>query len=177
VATVLADGARRVVWFCVGVIFGDITWLLLSLSGLALVAQEIPSVFIAIKWAGVSYLIYLAVKIWRASPSTDDSNVQSQQRGIVARILAGYSITIGNPKAMLFNIALLPTLVSPRQISTSMILSLIIAVVMVLATVLAVYVLAAEKTRSTLTNSQSLRKFNRMTASALGGAAVWITAK
>ncbi|MCP4378197.1 MAG: LysE family transporter, partial [bacterium] len=65
VATVLAGGARRAVWFCVGVVFGDLTWLLLSLSGLALIAQQIPVIFVAIKWAGVTYLVYLAVKIWR----------------------------------------------------------------------------------------------------------------
>ena len=33
VATVLAKGARSTIWFCVGVILGDLVWLSLSLGG------------------------------------------------------------------------------------------------------------------------------------------------
>ena len=60
VATVLARGARSTAWFCAGVILGDIVWLSLSLGGLAILAQQIPAIFIIIKWAGVVYLLWLA---------------------------------------------------------------------------------------------------------------------
>lgn len=43
IATVLANGARKSVWFYVGIILGDLVWLTLSLSGLALIAQQVPS--------------------------------------------------------------------------------------------------------------------------------------
>jgi len=66
VATVLAGGAKRALWFCGGVILGDLAWLALSLSGLAVIAQQVPVVFTIIKWVGVAYLAYLAVRIWRA---------------------------------------------------------------------------------------------------------------
>jgi threonine/homoserine/homoserine lactone efflux protein len=39
------------------VIAGELAWLMLSLSGLALIAQQVPFVFIGIKWAGMAYLI------------------------------------------------------------------------------------------------------------------------
>ena len=52
-----------------------------------------------------------------------------------------------------------------------------LAVIIVLGTVFAVYVYAAEKARSALTSAQSIRTFNRITGTALGGAAVWIAAK
>ncbi len=177
VATVLAGGARRAVWFCVGVVFGDLTWLLLSLSGLALIAQQIPVIFVAIKWAGVTYLVYLAVKIWRTSPVAPEGIMHSRPKSVSARVLAGYSITMGNPKAMLFYLALLPSLMSPERISIAMALSLCLAVIAVLATVFAVYILAAEKARRAMTSNQSVQKFNRITATALGGAAVWIATR
>lgn len=174
VATVLAWGARKTVWFCVGVIAGDLAWLSLSLSGLALVAQQIPMVFVVIKWAGVIYLIYLAWKIWRSSPKVHQTTEQTQEKSAAARVLAGFAVTMGNPKAMLFYMALLPSLVSLERISIPMVLSLFLAVVAVLATVFAIYMFAAENARRTMTSTQAVQKFNRMTATALGSAAVWI---
>ena len=177
VATVLAGGARRAVWFYVGVILGDLAWLSLSLSGLALIAQQVPVIFIAIKWAGIAYLIYLALKIWRSSPLTDCSAIKLQQKSVATRVLAGFSITMGNPRAMLFYLALLPSLMSPDRISVAMVISLFLAVIVILAMVFTIYTLAAEKARRAMTNNQSLPNFNRITATALGGAAVWIATR
>jgi threonine/homoserine/homoserine lactone efflux protein len=177
VATVLARGARVAVWFCVGVIAGDLAWLALSLSGLALIAQKIPIVFVAIKWAGIAYLIYIAAKIWRSSPDATNTISQPREKSVATRVLAGFSITMGNPKAMLFYIALLPSLVSPERISIPMVMSLFLAVIAVLTTVFVIYVFAAEKTRSVMTSNQSVQTFNRVTATALGGAAIWIGTK
>lgn len=177
VATVLAGGARRAVWFCVGMIMGDLAWLTLSLSGLALITQQIPVIFVAIKWAGVAYLIYLAVKIWRSSPLTDCSVIKLPQTSVVTRVFAGFSVTMGNPKAMLFYLALLPGIMSPERISAAMVLSLFLAVIVILASVFTIYTLAAEKARHAMTNNQSRGYFNRVTATALGGAAVWIATR
>jgi len=177
VATVFAGGAHRAIWFCVGVIVGDLVWLTLSLSGLALIAQQIPIVFIVIRWVGVAYLIYLAIKIWRSPTDFDETTEGPIEKSAATRILSGFSITMGNPKAMLFYMALLPSLVNPGSVSIPMFLSLMFAVVAVLATVFTIYVLAAVKTRNVLTGSQSVRKFNRITATALGGAAAWIATK
>lgn len=131
----------------------------------------------AIKWAGVAYLIYLAVHIWRSSSVADNNVTQLRERNAATRVLAGFSITMGNPKMMLFYLALLPSLVSPDRLSAPMVLSLFVAVVVVLATVFTVYVLAAEKTRRAMTSKQFVQRFNRMTAVALGGAAGWITSR
>jgi threonine/homoserine/homoserine lactone efflux protein len=177
VAIVLAEGARRTIWFCVGVIAGDLAWLTLSLSGLALIAQKIPLVFVAIKWAGVSYLVYLAVKVWRSPPRTLNSFDQPPKKDVTSRVLAGFSITMGNPKAMLFYMAILPSIMSPERMSIPMALSLCLAVIAVLAIVFTVYVLAAEKARRTMSNNKSIQKFNRITATAFGGAAVWIASR
>ncbi|GLQ28859.1 LysE family translocator [Sulfitobacter pacificus] len=177
VATVLANGARRSIWFCVGIICGDLVWLSMSLSGLALIAQQIPAVFTTIKWAGVAYLVYLAVKLWTTPADAAQVSTGSKERGALVRILSGFSITMGNPKAMLFYLALLPSIVTPESLNASMVISLALAVIIVLGTVFAVYVYAAEKARSALTSAQSIRTFNRITGTALGGAAVWIAAK
>jgi transposase len=78
---------------------------------------------------------------------------------------------------MLFYLALLPSLVNPERISVPMVLSLFVAVIFVLSTVFVIYVFAAEKARHVMTRKQSVQKFNRMTATALDGAAIWIATR
>ncbi|MEH6477707.1 MAG: LysE family translocator [Sneathiella sp.] len=177
VATVLANGARRSVWFCVGIICGDLVWLTFSLSGLALIAQQVPIVFAIIKWAGVGYLVYLAVKLWTAPANAAQVSTGSKERGALARVLSGFSITMGNPKAMLFYLALLPSIVTPESLNLPTVIALALAVVLILSTVFVVYVYAAEKARNAMTSAQSVKAFNRITGTALGGAAAWIAAR
>lgn len=177
VATVLAIGARKSIWFCVGIILGDLVWLTFSLSGLALIAQQIPVVFSIIKWAGVAYLIYLAFRLWTALDEAARASTKSTERGALKRMLAGLSITMGNPKAMLFYLALLPSIVTPESLNAQMVAALAMSVVLVLSTVFAVYVYAAERARKAMTSAQSIKTFNRITGTALGGAAAWIATR
>ena len=92
-------------------------------------------VFVVIKWVGISYLIYLAIITWRSSPVAVNNVVQPRHKGISAQILAGYTITISNPKAMLFYLAILPSIVQPGRVSLVMALFLCLAIIAVLATV------------------------------------------
>lgn len=177
VATVLAHGSRKAIWFCVGIILGDLSWLALSLSGLTIIAQQIPIIFVVIKWAGVIYLVYLAIKIWRSVPEASQLGKPTKERKAVARLLAGYLITMGNPKAMLFYLALLPSIVSPGNLSIQMVVALAVTVIGVLAIVCTVYAIAADRARRVMTNVQSIRTFNRVTAGALGAAATWVATR
>jgi threonine/homoserine/homoserine lactone efflux protein len=174
IATVLAHGTRQALWFSIGIILGDLAWLALSLSGLALIAQQFPIVFVLIKWAGVSYLLFLAFKLWHAPTDMAKANATARPKGIFARIAAGFSLTMGNPKTILFYLALLPSIVTPETLSLPLVTGLAISVIGVLAIVFAVYTLAASKARKALVNSQSMRRFNRITATVLGSAATWI---
>jgi threonine/homoserine/homoserine lactone efflux protein len=173
----LAQGARKTVWFCAGVIAGDLVWLSLSLGGLALIAQQIPMLFIIIKWAGVAYLVRLAWVAWHSKAELGQTMADSKERGATARVLAGFAVTMGNPKAMLFYLALLPSLVRVEHMSLPVVLPFFLAVIAVLATVLAFYITAAQAARRAMKSARALRGFNRATATALGGAAAWIASR
>lgn len=177
VATVLAKGAKSTTWFCAGVILGDVVWLSLSLGGLAILAQQIPAIFIVIKWAGVVYLLWLAWSAWNAEVHLRDGEAETESRSRVVRLLAGFAVTMGNPKAMLFYIALLPSLISPGSLSASAVVPLYVAVVVILGVSFATYSLAAEAARRTMRSARAIRAVNRTTATALGGAAAWIASR
>ncbi|MCI2399298.1 LysE family translocator [Aliiroseovarius subalbicans] len=176
-ATVMAWGARRTAWFCVGMILGDLVWLTLSLGGLAVVASRIPAVFLVIKWAGVAYLLFLAIKTWRAPVRLDPAQAAPREKGRAARVLAGWTVTMGNPKAMLFYLALLPSILHAERLTLDTAMWLGAAIVIVLTLVFAAYVTAADKARQAFTSPRSLKRFNMATAGALSGAAVWIASR
>lgn len=177
VAMVLSNGARQAIWFSIGVICGDLTWLTLSLSGLALITQKFPMIFVMIKWAGVFYLMYLAIKIWHSPPIATAAKITTEEKNRLGSIVSGFSVTMGNPKAILFYLALLPTLIKAEQLSLTTAISLGLIVIAVLTIVFACYILAASKARQLMANNQSVRSFNRATATALLSAAIWIAAK
>ena len=62
VARVLGQGLEGVAPFIAGYFVADMVWLMLAATGLAVVAQTFAGVFVAIKFAGAAYLLYLA---WR----------------------------------------------------------------------------------------------------------------
>ena len=65
VARVLGRGMNGAIAFTAGVALGDVVWLTVAILGLAVVAQTFQGVFLAIKYAGVAYLLYLAWKLGR----------------------------------------------------------------------------------------------------------------
>jgi threonine/homoserine/homoserine lactone efflux protein len=62
VARVFGQGLVGLAPFITGYLVGDIIWLTLAATGLAVIAKTFAGVFIAIKFAGADYLLYLA---WR----------------------------------------------------------------------------------------------------------------
>ena len=177
IAIVIANGARQGILFSVGIMLGDLVWLTLSLSGLAMIAEKIPLVFIAIKWLGISYLVYLAITVWRSTYQTSESITTPVVKSAFSQLLSGFILTMGNPKMMLFYIALLPSLLNPNNITFSGYLSLSMAVVAVLIIVFSIFVLASTKVRHMVRDTKAVRKLNHLTAITLGSATAWIAIK
>src|SRR5215813_10657283 len=72
VARVIGRGPEGASAFAAGLILGDLVWLAVAILGLAVVAQTFHEVFLAIKYAGAAYLIYLAYRMWTAPVAAHD---------------------------------------------------------------------------------------------------------
>ena len=66
IARSLAHGFKGAPAFVAGFVVGDLVWFGIAATGLAALAKTAATVFVAIKWAGVAYLLYLAWKLWTA---------------------------------------------------------------------------------------------------------------
>ena len=81
----------------------------------ALILTASASAFYAIKWFGVAYLVYLAIKQWRALPSDMSDDAAVRQIGKpMALVFRGFLVNISNPKALVFMLAVLPQFIDPH---------------------------------------------------------------
>src|ERR1700733_10032327 len=60
VARVLGHGLKGVAPFIAGFVVGDMVWLSLAATGLSVLAHEFATLFVALKFAGAAYLLYVA---------------------------------------------------------------------------------------------------------------------
>ncbi|MGE0849478.1 MAG: LysE family translocator [Hyphomicrobiaceae bacterium] len=177
VARVLGRGMRGAVAFTAGVALGDVVWLTIAILGLAALAQTFHGVFLAIKYAGVAYLLYLAWKLWTAPVHAHEVDADATDVSPVRLFLAGLAVTMGNPKVMVFYLALLPNIIDLTHVTLAGWLALSSVTLSVLAVVFGAYVRLAARARRLFTSPRALRFVNRGTGAVMASAAAAIAAK
>lgn len=176
VARVISRGYRSVLPFLAAMWVGEAIWLCLAASGASYIAQSFHTVFVILKYLGVAYLLYLAWKMWTAPAVVKEGDLPAEDRPW--RLFAtGLAITLGNPKIMVFYLALLPSLIDLSGITVLGIAELVAVMMVVLIAVDLAWVIAAAQARRWLRSSRAMRIANRVSATAMGGAAIAIAAK
>ena len=89
--------------------------------------------------------------------------------------LAGLAVTLGNPKIMVFYLALLPTIIDLAGITLLAWLELTATMLLILAVIDLGYIVLAARARRLLRSPRALRLANRTSAALLGGAAATLT--
>lgn len=116
----LSDNREQVWHTFLGVMTGNVIWVLLSAFGVSILIQDSPIAFDILRWAGVAYLIYIGVSVWRLKDKpivSQDGN--DQQKPFLKGILS----PLTNPKALIFYISFLPQFaLSPASFSRDMLL-------------------------------------------------------
>jgi len=177
IARSLAHGLKGAPAFIGGMIIGDLTWFAIAATGLAALAKTAATLFVAIKWAGVGYLLYLAWKLWTAPAervALDDGN--TRRHGWQA-FLGGLALTLANPKAILFFLALLPTVIDLASMNPWSFLEISAAICVLLPLILGTYAFLAARARELFTSAKSVRRLNRSSGAAMAGAAVVIATR
>lgn len=171
VARVISRGYRGVIPFTAAMWIGEAIWLALAVFGLSVIAQTFYWAFLAIKYLGLLYLAYLAYKMWTAPVAVREDELPKADSSF-RLFLTGLAITLGNPKIMVFYLALLPTIVDLAHVSLMGWGELTFTMFAVLAAIDISYILLAGRARQFIRSSSAMRVANRCSAVAMGGAAV-----
>ena len=176
VARALATGHRRTIPFILGIVLGDLFWFGLVVSGLTVLAQNFYLVFAFIKYVGAAYLLYLAWKLWRAPAAAPEE--QNYAKGEGLRLgLAGFSMTVGNPKTMIFFLAILPQVVALEKMNGLTIIELCLLMAVILSAIMMIYAMLAAKARAFIASPHQMKLVNRTTGGVMAGVAVAVAAR
>ena len=176
VARVLSRGARDVLPFLAAMWIGEGIWLTCAVLGLAAIAETFYAAFVAIKWLGVLYLLYLAWKMWFAPVDTGEAALPEARSG-AKLFFAGMTVTLGNPKIMMFYVALLPAIIDLGAVTLTGWAELVATMFVVLVTIDLAWVFLASRARRFLRSPRAVRIANRVSAGTMAGAAAAIATR
>lgn len=174
VARSLGSDAKGATAFATGLCLGDVLAVCAIGAGIGNVAESNPAWFALTKYAGIVYLLWLAVRIW------NDNSMMSAKRtrngGWLASTGAGIALCLGNPSTVLIYMLLLPS-VAPTGIGSAQQLSIVLLVTF--AAVGGVFfgaILLARQFNRVVVSAKSSGMLSRATAAVVAMSAVWMLA-
>ena len=168
----LQYGFLRGYWNALGLQLGLAMQIAVVAGGLGAILAASSSAFYAIKWFGVAYLVYLAIKQWRALPTdlSDDAAIRPIGKPM-AMMFRGFLVNASNPKALVFMLAVLPQFVNPQAPLLNQYLILGATMICVDMIVMAGYTGLASKVLRLLRTPKQQKRMNRTFAGLFVGAA------
>lgn len=171
VARALGNGLNGIGWFILGFVLGDLTLFWIAAFGLAAIAQAHAGELTLIKYAGAAYLLYLAYKLWTAPAVVAEAEPTTERAGGAKLFLTSYALTVGNPKAIVFFMALLPAIVDLQKLSLAGIGELSLVIIPIISVILGLFAFAASRARALFRSTRAVRTLNRGTGAVMAGAA------
>ncbi|MEG0861979.1 LysE family transporter [Pseudomonas sp. 210_17 TE3656] len=168
----LQYGFWRGYWNALGLQLGLVLQIAIIAAGVGAILAASATAFQVIKWFGVAYLVYLAVKQWRALPAdiSDESAVRPIGKPL-SLVFRGFLVNVSNPKALIFMLAVLPQFINPHAPLLPQYLIITATMVTVDLLVMAGYTGLAARVLRLLRTPKQQRRMNRTFAGLFLGAA------
>lgn len=108
----VSQGRRAGIVSAIGVTLGILVHTIFAALGLAVILRTSALAFLAVKYTGAAYLVYLGIKSYRDKTSFDLTSKQAQAMTRTI-FIQGMLSNVLNPKVALFFLAFLPQFVNP----------------------------------------------------------------
>lgn len=103
------SGGFQAAWpLAMGVAIGDIVWPLVAVLGVSWLVSEFAGFMEVLKWVAVVVFLAMGIGLIRNAGHALSANSRLTRPGMWAGFLAGLAVIIGNPKAVLFYMGVLP---------------------------------------------------------------------
>ena len=172
----LCSGVRAGLLVVAGLVLVDFLFLGIALVGLSVISEFLGPIFQAIKYLAAAYLVFFGIKAIRASAS------QLQIRNATESapwkdVLLGSAVTLGNPKAILFYSAFLPTFFSIDRLGVSEYFTICAVISVVSLVVYGAYILIADRSLQAATSSKLSARIQKVSGVTLVGSGVIIATR
>ena len=159
ISRALSSGFSNSSFLVLGIVIGDIIFLLLVIFGLSAMASMLGEFFILVKYVGGVYLLFLGYKILTSKEK--ETNIKGiHELSWKKNFLTGLIITLSNPKVILFYLGFLPTFINLQSLNAIDIVIISMIVTIVLGGVMLAYAYSASSAKNLFKNKSSKRKMN-----------------
>ena len=176
VARALGSGFSHAFSMSLGMVLGDLIFLLAAIFGLNAIANTMGGIFIVIKYVGGLYLLYLGYKIFTSKATSE--NIKGVKSGsLKTDFITGLFICLSNPKVILFYLGFLPTFVNLNSLTHSDIALVSFLVVAILTSVLSLYAYFSSRARRMMKKPLAQHVMNKLAGSVMLGAGGYLLIK
>jgi len=111
----LACSRRAGVWSASGVALGILVHVAYCLAGIGLLVAGSPLLFVALRYLGAGYLVWVGIQSLRArlKPAAEAASVRGADLGRLTALRQGFLTNVLNPKATLFFLSLFTQVIRP----------------------------------------------------------------
>jgi len=159
-ARALTGGFASAWPLAVGVALGDLIWPLCAVFGLAWILSVYGDFLAVLHWVAAATFAIMGILLIRRQAGPISANNRMTRPGMLAGFLTGLAAVIGNPKAILFYMGVLPgffdlSRVNGVDIAAILAVSMLVPMLGNLALALSI-----DRARALLSSPESLRRIN-----------------
>lgn len=162
------SGGFHAAWpLALGVVVGDIIWPLLAIFGVSLLVALYADFLTLLRYGGAVILVWMGVRTIRNANKPLMADGRLTASGMWAGFMAGLMVIIGNPKAILFYMGVLPNFFELNSVSGPDIVVICAISGLVPLTGNIMFALSVDRIRRFLSSAESVRRTNLISGSAL----------
>lgn len=160
IARALSGGFHAAWPLALGVVIGDVLWSILAIFGISWILGVYGGFLVALKYVAAAMFLVMGVLILKNADHTIAENSRLTRPGMWAGFLAGLAVILGNPKAILFYMGMLPGFFDLSALTVPDVV--VIACLSALVPLVGNLILAGslEGARRLLTSPRALRRMN-----------------
>jgi threonine/homoserine/homoserine lactone efflux protein len=166
-ARALSGGFRQAWPLAVGVTVGDFLWPLLAILGVTWLVSVWGGFLETLKWVAAGIFLWMGWLLIRHAGTPISADGRLTRPGMWAGFAAGVAVIVGNPKAILFYMGVLPGFFDLRSVTAwdiAVICAMSMAIPLVGNLALAAMI---DRARRLLTSPDALRRVNRVAGALL----------
>ena len=178
VARSAALGVGNGIAVAVGIVSGDLVFIILAISGLSAIAEAMGGLFLVVKTLGGLYLVWFGFSLLTSKGrEISKADRLGHKRSLVASWVAGFVVTLGDIKAIIFYASLLPLFVDLSNVKTAEIFVVMLITLIGVGGVKVVYAVFAREAAAYVANRNLESKARKTAGGLLVGAGGYLIAK
>lgn len=154
-------GARAGWSALLGMQIGYLAWWALAAAGLGTLAATYPLAFRLLAYAGIAYLAWLGIAAIRHSFHLDEQADAAPRHLSRNAFRDGILVAIGNPKSLIYMVAIIPPFVDPAAAIGPQIVILAVLALVIDLPIGALYIFAGHKLARTMERAATRRWIDR----------------